>query len=85
MSGEIRKLRDLGNGSGGMVIPKETLRSWGLIDDDDGVVDAHLMVSQSDEAITVRPIGMSAGGVDEEPSKPKRAGGRSIPGSKADL
>lgn len=82
MSGEIRKLRDLGNGSGGMVIPKDTLRSWGLVDDDDGVTDAHLLVSQSDEEITVKPIGMSTG---NDSSKPKRAGGRSIPGSKADL
>jgi hypothetical protein len=85
MSGEIRKLRDLGHGSGGMSIPKETLRSWGLVDDDDNVADAHLLVEQSNEAITVRPISMNAGQSDEEASKPERAGGRSIPGSKADL
>ncbi|MEZ3163064.1 hypothetical protein ABNG03_01215 [Halorubrum sp. RMP-47] len=85
MSGEIRKLRDLGNGSGGMAIPKETPRSWGLIDDDDNVVDAHLLVSQSDETITVKPIGVNTGDSSEESPVPKRSGGRSIPASKADL
>ena len=68
-----------------MSIPKETFRSWGLVDDDDDVADAHLLVEESADAITVRPIGMNAGQSDEESSKPKRAGGRSIPGSKADL
>lgn len=82
MSGEIRKLRDLGNGSGGVTIPKDTLRSWGLIDDDDELADAHLHVHKSDVAVTVKPVGVST---DDESSKPKRAGGRSIPGSKADL
>jgi hypothetical protein len=46
MSGEIRKLRDLG-GSGGVSIPKDTLREWGLIDDDDELADAHLRVEEN--------------------------------------
>ena len=55
MSGEIRKLRDLG-GSGGVSIPKDTLREWGLIDDDDELADAHLRVEETDDAVTVEPV-----------------------------
>ncbi|WP_158293475.1 MULTISPECIES: hypothetical protein [unclassified Halorubrum] len=50
MSGEIRKLRDLG-GSGGVTIPKEKLREWGLIDDDE-LADAHFRVDETDESVT---------------------------------
>ena len=85
MSGEIRKLRDTGSGSGEVVIPKEMLRRWGLVDDDDNVEDTHLLVSQSDEAITVKPIGVESGDSSEEASVSKRSGGRSVPASKADL
>ena len=55
MSGEIRKLRDLG-GSGGVAIPKDTLREWGLIDDDDELADAYLRVDDTDDAVTVEPV-----------------------------
>ncbi|WP_280585082.1 hypothetical protein [Halorubrum sp. Boch-26] len=82
MSGDIRKLRDLGNGSGGMVIPKEVLREWGLVDDDGEVIDAHLYSSTSDGVLTVQPLG--AGSADDD-SQPTRSTGRSIPASKADL
>ena len=85
MSSDIRKLRDLGNGSGGVTIPRDTLRSWGLIDDDDELVDAHLHIQACDDAVEVRPIGMNVGDPSEESSVPKRSGGRSIPTSKADL
>ncbi|MFC5277856.1 hypothetical protein ACFPM1_03610 [Halorubrum rubrum] len=85
MSSEIRKLRDLGNGSGGVTIPRDTLRSWGLIDDDDELVDAHLHIHEADDAIEVRPVGPIPGGSDDDSSKPKRSTGRSIPASKADL
>ncbi len=57
MAREIRKLRDLGNGSGGVTIPKETLRDWGLIDDDDEeLADAHLLIEADDDEITVAPV-----------------------------
>ncbi|EMA57249.1 hypothetical protein [Halorubrum lipolyticum] len=82
MSGDIRKLRDLGNGSGGVVIPKELLREWGLVDDDDELVDAHLYSSASDGVLTVQPL--DVGGLGDD-SQPKRSTGRSIPASKADL
>ncbi|WP_169330824.1 hypothetical protein [Halorubrum lipolyticum] len=55
MSSEIRKLRDLG-GSGGVAIPKDTLREWGLIDDDDELADAYLRVDDTDDAVTVEPV-----------------------------
>lgn len=84
MSSEIRKLRDLGNGSGGVTIPRDTLRSWGLIDDDDELTDAHLHVRESDDALEVRPIGLDLGDSNDD-SRPKRSTGRSIPASKADL
>lgn len=85
MSSEIRKLRDLGNGSGGVTIPRDTLRSWGLIDDDEELVDAHLHVHESEDAIEVRPIGLYVGDSDGEPSTPRRSDKRSIPASKGDL
>jgi hypothetical protein len=56
MSGEIRKLRDLGNGSGGVTIPKKKLREWDLIDDDDELADAHLRVDDTDDVVTVEPV-----------------------------
>lgn len=56
MSGEIRKLRDLG-GSGGVTIPKQKLRDWGLFDDDEELADAHLIVDEQGDTITVRPVG----------------------------
>ena len=56
MSGEIRKLRDLGNGSGGVTIPKQKLREWDLIDDDDELADAHLRVDDTDDTVTVEPV-----------------------------
>ena len=55
MSSEMRKLRDLG-GSGGVAIPKDTLREWGLIDDDDELADAWLRVDDEDDAVTVEPV-----------------------------
>jgi hypothetical protein len=55
MSGEIRKLRDLG-GSGGVSIPKDTLREWGLIDDDGELADAYLRVDETDQAVTIEPV-----------------------------
>jgi len=84
MSGEIRKLRDLGNGSGGVTIPIDTLRNWGLIDDGE-LTDAHLHVRESDDVIEIRPVGVNVGGSGGESSTPKRSTGRSIPASKADL
>ena len=56
MSSEIRKLRDLGNGSGGVTIPKQKLREWDLIDDDDELADAHLRVGETDDAVTIEPV-----------------------------
>ncbi|SMO81274.1 hypothetical protein [Halorubrum cibi] len=57
MSREIRKVRDLGNGSGGVTIPKDTLRDWGLVDDDGRVGDGHVAVDETDDgAITVEPV-----------------------------
>ena len=82
MPGDIRKLHDLGNGSGSMVIPKDALRDWGLVDDDGMVIDAHLHVSSSDGALTIQPV--SVGGPADD-SQPARSTGRSIPSSKADL
>ena len=55
MSSEIRKLRDLGNGSGGVTIPKQKLREWDLIDDDE-LADAHLRVGETDDAVTIEPV-----------------------------
>jgi hypothetical protein len=82
MASDIRKLRDLGNGSGGMVIPKDILREWGLVDDNDEMVDAHLYASASDGVLTVQPLDA---GSPENDSEPARSTGRSIPASKADL
>lgn len=36
-------------------VPKDTLREWVLIDDDD-LADAHLHVDNTDEAVTVEPV-----------------------------
>jgi len=49
MAREIRKLRDLGNGSGGITLPKEFLREFELVDDNDEVADAHMMIEKDDE------------------------------------
>ena len=58
MSREIRKVRDLGNGSGGVTIPKDTLRDWGLVDDDGELADGHLAVEANDDedAVKVEPV-----------------------------
>jgi len=58
MSREIRKVRDLGNGSGGVTIPKDQLRDWGFVDDDGELADGHLAVEADDdeEAIMIRPV-----------------------------
>jgi len=55
MSCEMRKLRDLG-GSGGVVIPKDTLREWGIIDDDDELADAYLRVDETDQAVMIKSV-----------------------------
>ena len=58
MAREIRKLRDLGNGSKGVVIPPEHLRRMGLIDDDGELRDeTHVFVEQdSDDRVHVEPV-----------------------------
>ena len=56
MAREIRKLRDLGNGSGGITLPKEFLRDFELVDDDDELVDAHIMVEKDDDGMVLSPI-----------------------------
>ena len=58
MSREIRKVRDLGNGSGGVTIPKDKLRDWGLIDDDGELADGHFAVEPNDDgdAVKVEPV-----------------------------
>lgn len=56
MDREIRKVRDLGNGSGGVTIPKETLRDWGYVNDDGELADGHLAVSRDGSRITVEPV-----------------------------
>ena len=55
MAREIRKLRDLGNGSGGVTLPKETLRDWGLLEEDEPA-DANLILEADDGAVTVKPV-----------------------------
>jgi len=50
MAREIRKLRDLGNGSGGITLPKEFLRDFELVDDDDELADAHIMIEKDDDS-----------------------------------
>ncbi|GAA0507774.1 hypothetical protein SAMN04488066_101355 [Halorubrum aquaticum] len=84
MPGEIRKLNDQGNGSGSIVIPKDALREWGLVDEDDGsVMSAHLHVTTSDDGVVMlQPLG-EMDPTNDSPSK--RSTGRSIPASKADL
>ena len=49
MAREIRKLRDLGNGSGGITLPKEFLREFELVDDNDELANAHMMIEHDDE------------------------------------
>lgn len=57
MSREIRKVRDLGNGSGGVTIPKEKLRDWGLVDDNGELVTGHVALDDGDDdALTVEPV-----------------------------
>ena len=58
MAREIRKLRDLGNGSGGITLPKEFLREFELVDDDDELADAHMMIEKDDESddLVLSPI-----------------------------
>jgi len=58
MSREIRKVRDLGNGSGGVTIPKDTLRDWDLVDDDGELADGHLVIDEDDEkdALMIEPV-----------------------------
>ena len=58
MSREIRKVRDLGNGSGGLTIPKDTLREWDLVDDDGELADGHLVIDEDDEGdiLTIKPV-----------------------------
>jgi len=50
MAREIRKLRDLGNGSGGITLPKKFLRDFELVDDDDELADAHIVVEKDDDS-----------------------------------
>ena len=50
MAREIRKLRDLGNGSGGITLPKDFLREFELVDDDDELADAHIVVEKDDDS-----------------------------------
>ncbi len=56
MAREIRKLRDLGNGSGGVTLPKEFLRDLELVDDDDELADAHIMVEKENHELVLSPI-----------------------------
>jgi len=56
MAREIRKLRDLGNGSGGITLPKEFLRDFELVDDDDELADAHMIVEKDDDGMSLSPI-----------------------------
>ncbi|WP_255417625.1 hypothetical protein [Halorubrum sp. 48-1-W] len=40
-----------------MTIPKDTLRDWGLVDDDGRVDDGHVAADETDDgAITVEPV-----------------------------
>ncbi|WP_281195831.1 hypothetical protein [Halorubrum sp. F4] len=57
MGSEIRKLRDLGNGSYGVVIPPDHLEEIGLKDGSD-VVEGHLYLSVDDEEnrVGVSPV-----------------------------
>ena len=58
MAREIRKLRDLGNGSGGITLPKKFLRDFELVDDDDELADAHIVIEKDDdsEGMVLSPI-----------------------------
>ena len=56
MAREIRKLRDLGNGSGGITLPKKFLREFELVDDDDELADAHIIVEKDDNGMVLSPI-----------------------------
>ena len=56
MAREIRKLRDLGNGSGGITLPKKFLREFELVDDDDELADAHIVVEKDDDGMSLSPI-----------------------------
>ena len=53
---EIRKLRDLGNGSGGITLPKKFLREFELVDDNDELADAHIIVEKDDNGMVLSPI-----------------------------
>jgi len=54
---EIRKVRDLGNGSGGVTIPKEKLRDWGLVDDDGELDSGYVSFDENDDdALVVEPV-----------------------------
>ena len=56
MAREIRKLRDLGNGSGGITLPKKFLREFELVDDDDELANAHIIVEKDDDGMVLSPI-----------------------------
>ena len=56
MAREIRKLRNLGNGSGGITLPKEFLREFELVDDNDELADAHIVVEKDDDSMVLSPI-----------------------------
>ena len=56
MAREIRKLRNLGNGSGGITLPKEFLREFELVDDNDELADAHIVVEKDENSMVLSPI-----------------------------
>ncbi len=58
MEREIRKLRDLGNGSGGITLPKEFLRDLELMDDNDELADAHIIIEkdEDDDGLSLLPF-----------------------------
>jgi len=56
MTREIRKVRDLGNGSGGVTIPKDTLRDWGFVNEDGELAAGHIAVSDDGDVVTIEPI-----------------------------
>ena len=56
MAREIRKLRDLGNGAGGITLPKKFLRDLELIDDNDEIADAHIIVEKDEDGLSLMPF-----------------------------
>ncbi len=56
MTREIRKVRDLGNGSGGVTIPKDTLRDWGFVNEDGELAAGHIAVSDDGDVVTIEPV-----------------------------